>query len=99
MPTKLKDFPGEPTVEELFPSTQDRVTLALQGVFIAAFTVATYRSAYKRNWGAAIWKALVLHHSVNELNRWVERRAAKNQADRAVQVLEKQHNIDRFFTT
>jgi len=84
--TPLRDYPGEPLLEDLFPTTSDKVMLVSQVLFALGFSLAAYRSAWKRNWGAAIWKTVVAQESSRELRRYVERRIAKANADKTKQM-------------
>lgn len=60
---------------KVFPELEDKITFVVSSVFVLALHLSAYRSAYKKDWGAAIWKTVVAQESNRVLNRVVRKRA------------------------
>lgn len=61
-------------IDKLFPNSEDKWTFLLSAGFSLALQLSAYRSAYKKNWGAAIWKTLVAQETSRNLARIARKR-------------------------
>ena len=89
----LRDFVGEPTIADLYPAREDKVSLGIMLGFAWLFHILSFRNAYRRNWFAATWQILVANQLSNDITRQVEHRVEKWRVEQTERNLKKsRHN-------
>jgi hypothetical protein len=65
----------ESQFEKMFPEKEDQIAVLLSSGISLAIQLSAYRSAWHKNWGAAIWKTLIAQEVNHQLRRVVQKRA------------------------
>ena len=74
---KFREYEGEPSLNDLYPEPGEKAGVFVSWAISLALSLGGYRSARKRDWGAATWKTLASYVWAKEIQRQLERRAEK----------------------